>query len=86
MSYLAPYGRKHFDYYTSTRANRVPDHSNWITYSFNDSERTIVGAIEEKNNLIFLYDTVEICRNRILYFFFENSISYKLIKVDEYAA
>jgi hypothetical protein len=75
---------KNFEYYKLDRVKSFSDQTQMITYSFNEKEHTIVGAIEEIGDLIYLY---EFRGNYIGIEFFisfsKKSISYKLIKVDE---
>lgn len=86
-SYLAFMDRKQFEYYTRHESKSFSDHHRLITYTFNDNEKTIVGAIEERDNLIFLYEyRGKYVGTEFFISFSKNSISYKLIKVDEIAA
>jgi hypothetical protein len=76
--------RKHFDYYAKHEDRSFFDQKQLITYSFNDNEKTITGAMKEKDNLIFLYEyRGEYVGTEFFISFSKNSISYKLIKVDE---
>ena len=75
--------RKHFDYYAKYENKSFSDQKQVITYSFNDDERTIIGAMEEKGDLIFLYEyRGKYIGTEFFISFSKNSISYKLIKVD----
>jgi len=57
-----------------------------ITYSFNDQEQTITGVMLEKKDLIFLYEyRGEYVGVEFFISFSKQSISYKLIKVEELA-
>jgi hypothetical protein len=74
--------RKHFDYYTKHESRSFSDQKQTITYSFNDHERTIIGAMEEKENLIFLYEyRGKYVGTEFFISFSKTSSSYKLIKV-----
>jgi hypothetical protein len=76
--------RKHIDYYTKHENRSFSDQKQLITYSFNDDERTIVGAMEEKDNLIYLYEyRGKLVGTEFFISFSKKSISYKLIKVGE---
>jgi hypothetical protein len=79
--------RKHIDYYTQHEDRSYSDKKQLITYSFNDNERTIIGAIEEKDNLIFLYEyRGTFIGTEFFISFSKKSLSYKLIKVGETTA
>ncbi|MEI9911500.1 MAG: hypothetical protein WDO71_18730 [Bacteroidota bacterium] len=79
--------RKHIDYYTKHENRSFSDQKQVITYSFNDDERTIVGAMEEKDNLIYLYEyRGKLVGTEFFISFSKNSISYKLLKVAEPAS
>jgi hypothetical protein len=72
------------NYYTSHAEKIFPDQKQLITYSFNDVERTIIGIMEEKEGLIYLYEY----RGKYIGFeffisFSKKSISYTLIEVKE---
>lgn len=76
--------RKHIDYYTKHENRSFSDKKQLITYSFNDDERTIVGAMEEKDNLIYLYEyRGKLVGTEFFISFSKKSISYKLLKVGE---
>ena len=76
--------RKHIDYYTKNGGRSFSDEKQLITYSFNDDERTILGAMEEKDNLIYLYEyRGKLVGTEFFISFSKKSISYKLIKVGE---
>ena len=75
---------KNFEYYTQKSDKAFSDQTQLITYSFNEKEQTIIGVVEEKGDLIYLYE----CRGKYIgieFFisFSKTSISYKLIKVNE---
>lgn len=76
--------RKHFDYYSKHEISEISEQKQLITYSFNDHQKTIIGAMKEKDNLIFLYEyRGKYVGTEFFISFAKNSISYKLIKVDE---
>ena len=55
-----------------------------ITYSFNEQEQTIVGIMEEREGLIFLYEyRGKYIGIEFFISFSKQSISYKLLKVDD---
>ena len=75
---------KHFDYYAKHESRSFSDQQQVITYSFNDNEKTIIGAMEEKGDLIFLYEyRGKYIGTEFFISFSKNSISYKLIKIGE---
>jgi hypothetical protein len=72
-----------FEYYSNFREKLFPDQKQLITYSFNETEQTIIGLMEEKDNHIYLYEY----RNKFIGFeffisFSKNSTSYRLINVN----
>jgi hypothetical protein len=78
--------RKHIDYYTKYGNRSFSDEKQLITYSFNDDERTILGSMEEKDNLIYLYEyRGKLVGTEFFISFSKKSISYKLLKVGETA-
>ncbi len=78
--------QKHSDYYKKLGIKSYSDQKKAITYSFNEDEKTILGAMEEKDNLIFLYEyRGKYIGNEFFISFSKESISYKLIKIDEMA-
>jgi hypothetical protein len=80
-------GTKNSNYYTSHEEKLFPDQKQSITYSFNDKERTIIGIMEEKEGLIFLYEyRGKYVGIEFFISFSKQSISYKLIKVKEMSA
>ena len=89
MSYLAWWKShimhdKRFDYYSKFEAMPLPDQKQLITYSFNEKESTITGLMLEKKGLIFLYEyRGEYIGVEFFISFSKESISYKLIKVEE---
>jgi hypothetical protein len=75
---------KRFDYYSKFETMPLPDHKQLITYSFNEKESTITGIMVEKEGLIFLYEyRGEYIGAEFFISFSKDSISYKLIKVEE---
>ena len=76
--------RKHFDYYAKHENRSFSDQKQVIIYSFNDDEKKIIGAMIEKENLIFLYEyRGKYVGTEFFISFSKNSFSYKLIKIDE---
>jgi hypothetical protein len=76
--------RKHVDYYARHENRSFSDQKQVITYSFHDHEKTIIGAMQEKGNLIFLYEyRGTLIGTEFFISFSKTSISYKLIRVDE---
>lgn len=78
---------KQVDYYSKLKPKLFSDQKQRITYSFNETEKTITGLMQEKEDLIYLYEY------RGLYIgieffisFSKTSVSYKLLKVDEMAS
>lgn len=78
---------KQVDYYSKLKARLFSDHKQKITYSFNEMERTITGIVQEKEDLIYLYEyRGQYIGIEFFISFSKKSISYKLIKVDEMAS
>lgn len=78
--------RKHFDYYAKQENRSFSDQKQLLTYSFNDVEKTIIGAMKEKGDLIFLYEyRGKYVGMEFFISFSKNSVSYKLIKIEEAA-
>jgi hypothetical protein len=76
--------KNHLNYYTSHAEKIFPDQKQVITYSFNNVERTIIGIVEEKEGLIYLYEfRGKYVGFEFLISFSKNSISYELIQVKE---
>jgi len=72
-----------FDYYSNFREKIFADQKQLITYSFNETEQTIIGLMEEKENHIYLYEY----RGKFVGFeffisFSKDSASYRLINVN----
>ena len=75
---------KYFNYYGSHKDKSFPEQKQLITYSFNDQEQTIIGIMEEKEDLIFLYEyRGKYVGIEFFISFSKESTSYKLIKVNE---
>jgi len=75
---------KAFNYYAAYETELLPDKKQLITYSFNDIETSITGILLEKNNCIYLYEyRGKYIGNEFFISFSKESISYKLIKVEE---
>ena len=75
---------KSFEYYSKFETVSVPPQKQLITYSFNDHERTITGVMKEIKDLIFLYEyRGEYVGVEFFISFSKQSLSYKLIKVEE---
>jgi hypothetical protein len=76
--------RKLFNYYGNHEEKLFPDQKQLITYSFNEKEETIIGIMEEKEDLIFLYEyRGKFIGIEFFISFSKESVSYKIIKVDE---
>lgn len=77
---------KYFNYYSRFETIIFPEQKQLITYSYNDRERTITGIIMEKKDLIFLYEyRGDYIGIEFFISFSKQSLSYKLIKVEELA-
>ena len=75
---------KNFDYYGNYKERSFSGLNQKITYSFNEQEQTIVGMMEEKGGLIFLYEyRGKYIGIEFFISFSKESVSYKLLKVDE---
>lgn len=71
-------------YYARHEEKTFPDQKQLITYSFNEKQQTIVGIMEEKQDLIFLYEfRGKYVGIEFFISFSKQSISYKLIEVNE---
>jgi hypothetical protein len=74
--------KRYFDYYASHENWTFSDQQHLITYSFNDAERTIIGEVKEKDDLIYLYEyRGKYIGTEFFISFSKKSSSYKLIKV-----
>lgn len=76
--------KNYSNYYASHEDKIFPDQKQVISYSFNEVERTIIGIMEEEEDLIYLYEY----RGKYIGFeflisFSKKSISYTLIQVKE---
>ena len=75
---------KVYNYYSAYETEVLPDKKQLITYSFNDIENSITGVLLEKNSRIFLYEyRGKYIGNEFFISFSKESISYKLIKVED---
>ena len=73
-----------FEYLIKHKSKSFAETKQRITYSFNDVEQTIIGSLEEEGNIICLYEyRGKYIGTEFLISFAKDSISYKLIKVDE---
>jgi hypothetical protein len=78
---------KNLDYYTRQESRAFPDHKQSIRYSFNEKEQTIIGTMEEREGLIFLYEyRGKYVGTEFFISFSKQSISYKLLEVNEMPA
>jgi hypothetical protein len=74
---------KQVDYYSRLKPKLFSDQKQRITYSFNETERTITGIMQEKEDFIYLYEyRGQYIGIEFFISFSKNSISYKLIKVE----
>jgi hypothetical protein len=86
LSTIKPHTLKqsNFDYLAKHKSKSFDDAKQRITYSFNDVESTIIGQMEEEGNNISLYEyRGKYIGTEFLISFSKNSISYKLLNVDE---
>ena len=75
---------KRFEYYSNFEVTAFPEQKQLITYSFNEKESTITGIMLEKKDHIYLYEyRGEYIGVEFFIAFSKQSISYKLIKVEE---
>ena len=78
---------KQVNYYSRFQPRSFSDHTQRITYSFNEIEKTITGIMQEREDLIYLYEyRGSFIGIEFFISFSKESISYKLIKVDEMAS
>jgi hypothetical protein len=78
---------KNSDYYGHYKERSFSGANQMITYSFNEQEQTIVGIMEEREGLIFLYEyRGKYIGIEFFISFSKQSISYKLLKVDDMVA
>ncbi len=76
--------QNNFEYLVKHKSKSFSDTKQRITYSFNNVESTIVGAIEEDGNIICLYEyRGKYIGTEFLISFAKDSVSYKLINIDE---
>jgi hypothetical protein len=76
--------QSNFEYLIKHKSKSFADTKQKITYSFNDVEQTIIGSVEEDGNIICLYEyRGKYIGTEFLISFAKNSISYKLLKVDD---
>ena len=77
---------KQVDYYSKIKPKFFSDQKQRITYSFNETEKTITGIMQEKEDFIYLYEyRGQFIGIEFFISFSKKSISYKLIKVAELA-
>ena len=75
---------KYSNYYTHHEEKTFPGKKQLITYTFNEQLRSIIGIMEEKGSLISLYEyRGEFVGIEFFISFSKESISYKLIQVNE---
>ena len=75
---------KNFDYYGKYRERSFPVLNQLITYSFNEQQQTIIGFMEEREGLIYLYEyRGKYVGIEFFISFSKESLSYKLLKVDD---
>jgi hypothetical protein len=73
-----------FEYLIKHKSKSFSDAKQRITYSFNNVENTIIGQVEEDGNLICLYEyRGKYIGTEFLISFSKNSVSYKLLTVEE---
>jgi hypothetical protein len=76
--------KNNFEYYSNFREKIFSDQKKLITYLFNETEQKIVGLIEEKENLIYLYEyRGKFVGYEFLISFSKDSASYRLINVTD---
>lgn len=77
---------KHLGYYATHQSKPYSSLQQLITYSFNDEVKSIFGYIEEKGNLIFLYEyRGKYIGTEFFISFAKSSVSYQLISITEAA-
>ncbi|MES2005847.1 MAG: hypothetical protein V4450_15120 [Bacteroidota bacterium] len=82
--YLSTLKQQNFEYLTKHKSRSFTDVKQRITYSFNNQEHTIIGQMEEDGTNICLYEyRGKYIGTEFLISFSKNSVSYKLINVDE---
>ena len=76
--------QENFEYITKHISRSFADTKQRITYSFNNIEKTIIGQVEEDGNYICLYEyRGKYIGTEFLISFSKNSVSYKLINIEE---
>ena len=76
--------QSNFEYIIKHKSKSFDDAKQRITYSFNNVESTIIGQVEEDGNNICLYEyRGKYIGTEFLISFSKDSVSYKLINVDE---
>ncbi|MEO8173518.1 MAG: hypothetical protein ABI581_10560 [Sediminibacterium sp.] len=76
--------QSNFEYITKHKSKSFSEARQRITYSFNNVENTIIGQVEEDGNNISLYEyRGKYIGTEFLISFSRNSVSYKLINIDE---
>ncbi len=76
--------QENFEYITKHISRSFADAKQRITYSFNNVEHTIIGQVEENGNYICLYEyRGKYVGTEFLISFSRNSVSYKLINIEE---
>ena len=77
---------KRYDYYSRIETRSFPEQKQLITFSFNENERTITGVMQEREDLIYLYEyRGKYIGVEFFISFSKRSISYKLIKIEDAA-
>ncbi len=86
MNRSIPMSTKYFNFYTRHEEKSFPAQKQLIKYSFNEKEQTIIGHMEEKEGQIYLFEYRGIYVGTEFFISFsKQSISYKLIEVNEMA-
>lgn len=76
--------QSNFEYIIKHKSKSFDDQKQRITYSYNNMEHTIIGQVEEEGNTICLYEyRGKYIGTEFLISFSKDSVSYKLINVDE---
>ncbi|GAC1396142.1 MAG: hypothetical protein NVSMB63_16560 [Sediminibacterium sp.] len=75
------------DFFPKHQSKSFSDPRQLITYSFNKVERTIEGVVVELENQVLIYEyRGKYIGTEFFISFSKDSVSYKLIKVDERTA
>lgn len=78
---------KYSNYYSHHEEKIFPDKKQLITYSYNEEEHSIIGIMEEREGLIYLYEyRGALVGIEFFISFSKQSVSYKLIKVNDMVA